>query len=56
MLIDSIIALKVSSWVENGKQELIPTCQVNDILNINTEDEIYEDLGYHDDVDGSVLI
>lgn len=44
------MALKVSSWVKNGK-EVIPTCQVNDILNVNTEDENYEDLEYHDDVD-----
>ena len=45
------MVLKVSSWVKNGKEELIPTCQVNDVLNINSEDEIYNDLEYHDDVD-----
>lgn len=45
------MALKVSSWVKNGKEEVIPTCQVNDILNVNIEDENYEDLEYHDDVD-----
>lgn len=45
------MALKVSSWAKNGKEEVIPTCQVNDILNVNIEDENYEDLEYHDDVD-----
>ena len=45
------MVLKVSSCVKNGKEELIPTCQVNDVLNINTEDEICKDLEYHDDVD-----
>ena len=29
----------------------MPTCQVSDILNVNTEDENYEDLEYHDDID-----
>ena len=30
---------KVSSWVNNGKEELIPIYQVNDAFNVNNEDE-----------------
>lgn len=29
----------------------MPTCQATDILNVNTVDENYEDLEYHDDID-----
>ena len=45
------MALKVLSSVKNEREELIPTSQVNDILNLNSKDENYEDLEYHDDVD-----
>ena len=45
------MALELSSWVKNGKEKSIPTYQVNDILNVNTEDENYEDLEYHDSAD-----
>ena len=45
------MALKVSSWVECGKEELIPTCKANNTLEVTIGDEKYEDLEYNDDVD-----
>ena len=35
------MAIKINSWVKNEKKELIPTCQANDMLNVNIEDEKY---------------
>ena len=35
------MAIKINSWVNNEKKELIPTCQANNMWNVTIEDEKY---------------
>ena len=41
------MALKISSWVKIGQEELIPACQANEMLNVNI-DKNYDILEYCD--------
>ena len=38
------MAIKTNSWVKNRKEELIPICQTNDILDVNIEDGKYNNI------------
>ena len=42
------MALKISSWVKSGQEELIPVCRANEMLNVNNEDKTYNILEYCD--------
>ena len=33
------MALKISSWIKSGKEELILTCEADVILNVNNEEK-----------------
>ena len=36
------MALKISSWVKNEQEELIPVCRANETLNVNIKDNILD--------------
>ena len=45
------MALKISSWVKNRSEELIPYCRANHISHLNIEDRKCRNLIYNDDID-----